>query len=214
MVRALRIFCLIGAPVMAVGCTGQIGAGVGASSGPSKPAKGSGGSGSDPGTQMPPGSDMPVPPPSIDPPSTISGGNTCMADKPGPRMLRRLTAEQLDNTVRDLFKSESAPRNDVFNDPQVLGFTGDANALLVRDLGSQQLMSYAEQVARWAVSTQLPTLSPCNQMTADCRTQFIQKFGARAFRQPVTAAQAARYEKLFATGATFEAGLELTLTAI
>src|SRR5205085_12447210 len=121
----------------------------------------------------------------VDPPGAVSGGGKGEAHKSGPRMLRRLAAEQPDNTVRDLFKSESAPHNDVFNDPQVLGFTGDANALLVRDLGSQQLMSYAEQVARWAVSTQLATLAPCNQMTSDCRMQFIQKFGARAFRQPV-----------------------------
>jgi hypothetical protein len=194
-----RLF-LIG--VLASACTGQIGDGAGKA--PDKTGT--------PGTPKP--GDPTPEPPNLDPPSTISGGGKCVANKPGPRMLRRLTSEQLDNTVRDLFKSESAPHNDVFNDPQVLGFTGDANALLVRDLGSQQLMSYAEQVARWAVSTQLATLAPCNQMTSDCRMQFIQKFGARAFRQPVTAAQAARYEKLFASGATFEAGLELTITAI
>jgi hypothetical protein len=129
-------------------------------------------------------------------------------------MLRRLTAEQLDNTIRDLFKKDGAPKNDVFNDPQVLGFTGDANALLVRDLGSQQLMNYAEQVASWAVSTIGPTLSPCNQMTADCRLQFIKQFGLRAFRQPLTDARAARYETLFATATTFEAGLELTIAAM
>jgi hypothetical protein len=188
--------------VLLAGCTGQIDGGA---LGP----------GQGPRPQSPPGDKTPpTEPPNLDPPSTISGGGKCVANKPGPRMLRRLTAEQLDNTVRDLFKSESAPRNDVFNDPQVLGFTGDANALLVRDLGSQQLMTYAEQVARWAVSTQMATLAPCTQMTADCRGQFIKQFGLRAFRQPVTTAQAARYEKLFASAAAFEAGLELTIAAM
>src|SRR4051794_18069630 len=126
MLRALRMFCLVGAPLLAVGCTGQIGEGSGAP-GSSKPGKGpgpgTGGMDMPPGTEMPPGSM----PPSIDPPSTISGGTTCMANKPGPRMLRRLTADQLDNTVRDLFKNDGVPKSDVFNDPQVLGFTGDAN---------------------------------------------------------------------------------------
>jgi hypothetical protein len=212
MLRTLRMFCLVGAPVVALGCTGQIGEGT--AGGPSKPGKGSGAGGG--GMDMPPGTDPPpgAMPPSIDPPSTISGGSSCTANKPGPRMLRRLTAEQLDNTVRDLFKNDGVPKNDVFNDPQVLGFTGDANALLVRDLGSQQLMNYAEQVAHWAVTTLGPGLSTCNQMTPECRTQFIKDFGLRAFRQPLTDARVARYEQLFATGATFQDGLETTIAAM
>ncbi|HXU82998.1 MAG TPA: DUF1592 domain-containing protein [Polyangia bacterium] len=215
MFRALRNLCLVGASFLVVACTGQIGAGTDNGVGPSKPGKGgSGNTGSGGSGMMPPGPDNPMPPPSIDPPMTISGGSKCVANKPGPRMLRRLTAEQLDNTARDLFKNPGVPKNDVFNDPQVLGFTGDANALLVQDLGSQQLMSWAETVARWAVSTIGPTLSPCNQMTADCRSQFIKSFGQRAFRQPVSPVQVTRYEKLFASGATFEAGLELTITAM
>jgi hypothetical protein len=216
MFPGLRNLSLFGVALLAAACTGAITDGGGAGPGPSKPGKGGG---TNPGTggstTTPPGPDMPgTMPPSIDPPSTISGGSQCVSGKPGPRMLRRLSAEQLDNTVRDLFKNASAPKNDVFNDPQVLGFTGDANALLVRDLGSQQLMSYAEQVARWAVSTIGPSLSPCNQMTLECRTQFIKSFGQRAFRQPLTATQVSRYEKLFASGATFDAGLELTITAM
>ena len=51
-------------------------------------------------------------------------------------------------------------------------------------------------------------------MTPDCRTQFIKQFGLRAFRQPLDDAKVARYEKLFASGATFEQGLELTITAM
>jgi hypothetical protein len=84
----------------------------------------------------------------------------------------------------------------------------------VRDLSSQQLMNYAEQVAHWAVATVGPSLAPCSDMTAACRTQFIKQFGQRAFRQPLSDALAGRYEKLFAAGATFQEGLELTITAM
>src|SRR5687767_14948246 len=152
MLRTLSKLCLVGAPVLMMACTGEIGVGDGTGR-PTTPGGKNGGGmepggGTEPGTK-PPG-DMRS---NLDPPMTISGGGKCMANKPGPRMLRRLTTEQLDNSVRDLFKNPAAPKSDVFNDPQILGFTGDANALLVRDLGSQQLMSYAEQVARWAVST-------------------------------------------------------------
>ena len=215
MFPGLRNLSLFGVALLVAACTGAITDGGASGPGPSKPGKGGSTPGTGGSTMTPPGTDMPgTMPPSIDPPSTISGGSKCVSGKPGPRMLRRLSAEQLDNTVRDLFKNASAPKNDVFNDPQVLGFTGDANALLVRDLGSQQLMSYAEQVARWAVSTIGPSLSPCNQMTLECRTQFIKSFGQRAFRQPLTPTQVTRYEKLFAGAATFDAGLELTITAM
>jgi hypothetical protein len=209
-----RIFCLMGTPALwlALACTGQIGAGA---SVPGQPGKSGTPSPGDPRPGNNPGSTTTDQPPmSLDPPATISAGTKCVAGKPGPRLLRRLTAEQLDNSVRDLFKNENAPKSDVFNDPQVLGFTGDANALLVRDLGSQQLMSYAEGVAHWAVTTVGAGLAPCNQMTADCRTQFIKQFGLRAFRQPLTDAMVARYEALFAGNPTFEAGLEQTITAM
>ena len=96
----------------------------------------------------------------------------------------------------------------------MLGFTGDANALLVRDLGSQQLMSYAEQVARWAVSHHRPDAGAVQPDDGGLPPQFIKQFGLRAFRQPLTDDPAARYEKLFAGAATFEAGLELTISAM
>ena len=219
----LRKFCLVCAPMLAAACNGEIGSGVtGGSVGP--------GGNSDPGMSNPGNPSNPMgpntpsnpmgpagtndPPSSLDPPMTISGGGKCVAGKPGPRLLRRLTAEQLDNSVRDLFKSPGAPHSDVFNDPQILGFTGDAAALLVRDLGSQQLMSFAEQVSHWAVTTQAATIAPCNQMTPECRTQFIKQFGGRAFRQPLNDAKVARYEALFAGAPSFAAGLEMTITAM
>ena len=212
MLRALRMICFVGAPLVAASCTGSIPDKDGTNGTPGTPGSPAnpGGNGSGNGSTPPkPGED----PQSVEPPSTISGARMCTTGKPGPRLLRRLSAEQLDNTIRDLFRNANAPKSDVFNDPQVLGFTGDAAALLVRDLSSQQLMSYAEQVARWAVAT-VTDLSPCKDMTAACRTQFIQQFGQRAFRQPLDDAQVSRYEKLFASGASFEQGLEHVLTAM
>jgi hypothetical protein len=224
MVRGLTKLCLISVPLLAMACTGQIGERSGP--GPGGPDPGVGGPGPvnpgnggpgpvNPGNGNGPGpGNMMEPPGAGDPPSTIGGTQKCVAGKPGPRLLRRLSSEQLDNSVRDLFRSASAPKSDVFNDPQILGFTGDAGALLVRDLGSQQLMSYAEQVARWAVTNVAADLTPCKEMTPACRTQFIKQFGLRAFRQPPADAVVARYERLFASGATFEQGLELTITAM
>ena len=207
MSRSLWKFCLVGLPVAALACTGDIGAGRNGGPGGASNPPGS----SDPANPKPPGVDQP--PGEGEPPSTISTASKCVTGKPGPRLLRRLTEEQLDNSVRDLFRNANAPRSNIFNDPQVLGFTGDAASLLVRDLGSQQLMTYAEQVARWAM-TNVPDISPCKEMTPACRSQFIKTFGLRAFRQPPSDAMVARYEKLFASGATFEQGLEMTITGM
>ncbi len=207
MVRGLRTLWLVGGvPLLAVACTGAIGSGGGAgpspAGAPTAPPR--------PGTPPPAGAEAPPP---VEPPSTISGTRACVGGKPGPRLLRRLSAEQLDNSIRDLFRDPGAPKSNIFNDPQVLGFTGDAGALLVRDLGSQQLMTYAEQVARWAV-TSVPEVAPCQEMTPACRSQFVERFGLRAFRQPLDPAKVARYERLFASAASFEQGLELTITAM
>jgi hypothetical protein len=208
MSRAPGIFGLLGTCVLAVACTGSISDGA--------PTPGGGPRGAVPTPARPgdPATPNPGAPDPLDPPATITGTSKCVSGKPGPRMLRRLSAEQLDNSVRDLFRSTEVPRSDVFNDPQVLGFTGDASALLVRDLGSQQLMSYAEQVARWAVKTVAAQIAPCNQMTPACRTQFVKDFGLRAFRQPLEDTKVARYERLFAGAPSFEQGLEVTITAM
>jgi hypothetical protein len=40
----------------------------------------------------------------------------------------------------------------VFSDPSVLGFSIDANALLVQGLNASQLEDNAEAIAAWAVS--------------------------------------------------------------
>src|SRR5687768_15250373 len=119
MFRSLRKFCLIGAPMWVVACTGSIGErgrGAGEPGGPSGPATPGVGKPNVPGSpgEEPPGG-------SLEPASTISGSSKCVSGKPGPRLLRRLTAEQLDNSVRDLFRNPGAPQSNIFNDPQVLG---------------------------------------------------------------------------------------------
>jgi hypothetical protein len=205
MVRALVRFSFVGIPALLLACTGRIDDGQGSAPPGGPPGPNGRSPGAPPGAETPPGQ----------PPQTIAGSPGCSAaDRPGPRLLRRLTAEQLDNSIRDLFGSADAPRSDIFNDPQVLGFTGDAASLLVRDLGTQQLMTHAERVARWATTTLAAKIAPCNQMTAECRKQFIQQFGLRAFREPLDDDMVTRYEALFAGGGTFERGLELTITAM
>jgi hypothetical protein len=149
------------------------------------------------------------------PPSSLSTPSPCTSQSPGPRALRRLTAPQFANTLSDLFfQDPTLPQLTIFSDPLVLGFSVDADALLVQGLNAQQLADYAETIAQWAVMNHLSQLSPCMTTDATCRQQFIQTFGRRAFRAPLTAAQVTAYDALFTAEATFNDGAEAVITAM
>jgi len=149
------------------------------------------------------------------PPSSLSAPSACTSQSPGPRALRRLTASQFTSTLRDLFFQDATlPTVTVFSDPLVLGFSVDANALLVQGLNAQQLADYAETVAHWAVTHHLSQLSSCATTDATCRQTFIRGFGRRAFRAPLTDAQVTAYDALFAAETSFSDGVEAVVTAM
>jgi len=181
------------------GSTGQTGSG-GAST------SGSGGS----STSGSGGSAIPAPPPALPKESACSGGS------PGPRLLRRLSAAEMAATIPTLFGDTTVPMTGVFQDPTVLGFHIDANSLLVQDLNADQLMSNAEAIAHWAVTTPavLSRVSPCMTMDDSCQTQFITNFGKRAFRAPVSADRVTAYKKIFAAETSFSDGAEAVITAM
>jgi hypothetical protein len=147
-------------------------------------------------------------------PTSLPPAKACATQSPGARTVRRLTAAQYDQTLRDLFRDPAVPTTSVFSDPIVLGFTSDADALVVQALGGQQLMDHAERVARWAVMTHLPDLSACTTTDATCRQRFIRDFGKRAFRAPLPDARVQAYDAIFAAEATFSDGVEAVVTAM
>jgi Protein of unknown function (DUF1592)/Protein of unknown function (DUF1588)/Protein of unknown function (DUF1595)/Protein of unknown function (DUF1587)/Protein of unknown function (DUF1585) len=204
---------------VATGCTGKILGGAGAATTPTgAPAAGSGAAGNVAGTA---GSGAGaagaggVAPTLVPPPTALSAPSACTSQSPGPRMLRRLTAPQFQSTLQDLFfRDATLPTLTVFSDPLVLGFSSDADALLVQGLNAQQLADYAETVAHWAVTNHLAQLSSCTTTDATCREAFIRAFGRRAFRAPVTPTQLTAYEALFTAEASFNDGAEAVVTAM
>jgi hypothetical protein len=202
-------------------CTGRIvgggagngaavGAGGGAAGPPTSGVAGAAGAGAG-GVQGGAGMSASLPPP----PSSLSEPSVCTSQSPGPRALRRLTAPQFASTLRDLFFNDpTLPTVTVFSDPLVLGFSVDANSLLVQGLNAQQLADEAETVAHWAVTNHLSQLSSCTTTDAACRQMFIRSFGRRAFRAPVADTQLAAYDALFTAEASFNDGVEAVLTAM
>lgn len=198
-----------------LGCLGNLGNPDGTPSETSSSGNGSGNGSSSSGGDAG-GSPMGDPP---DMPTEIPDVSHCeVADKstPGPRVVRRLTVDQFEATVRDLFKDQSVALPSIFNDPQVLGFTADANALVIRDLTAQQIMDWAETTADWAVTNKLSgiTSATCRTLDASCRTEFIRDFGRRAFRDKLTDERVASYDALFAAEKSFEDGAKVVVGAM
>lgn len=142
-----------------------------------------------------------------------SGTPLAQCDTPGPRLIRRLTAEQYENTLTALL-GDGFPREVVFSDPAINGFHVDADGPIVSDLTSELLMNYAEQASAWVIQNQSWKVASCNTHEASCHRQVITEFGRRAFRQDLSEEQIASYLQLFAAEQTFEAGLHVVISTM
>ncbi len=156
--------------------------------------------------------------------TTLATPDPCTSNAPGPRKLWRLTAAEFTASIRSIFgdTSTTAPIATVFSDPSVLGFSIDANALLVQGLNASQLEDNAEAVAAWAASSsKLAGFASCAASTSGapdsgCATQFIQAFGKAAFRTTITAndPRIASYTKLFMLGSSNSDGAQVVISAM
>jgi hypothetical protein len=135
---------------------------------------------------------------------------TC-EDQDAPRLLRRLTHAEYTRTIQDLLGVPVDPAT-LASDPVVDGFRNDAAALVVSDLLADQYRSAAEAVSAVA---ELPL--PCTTQDAACAAAFIEAFGYRAFRRPLTQQDIDRYLALWEESATedgFEEALRWVVAAM
>ena len=154
----------------------------------------------------------------------LAAPKACTSNAPGPRKLWRLTAAEFAASIRSIFNdtSNAAPVATVFSDPSVLGFSVDANALLVQGLNASQLQDNAEAIAAWAASSnKLASFAGCASSTSgapasSCATSFIQAFGRLAFRTTLAASdpRIATYSKLFMAGTSNADGAQAVISAM
>src|SRR6185312_5648154 len=157
-------------------------------------------------------------------PSALASPSPCTSSAPGPRKLWRLTASEFTNSIHSIFgdTSNAAPITTVFADPSVLGFSVDANSLLVQGLNASQLEDNAEAVAAWAASSnKLATFASCASSTSgapqsSCATSFIQAFGKAAFRTTLASndSRITSYSKIFMAGSTNSDGAQAVISAM
>ncbi len=157
-------------------------------------------------------------------PSALAAPSPCTSSSPGPRKLWRLTSSEFTASIRSIFgdTSNAAPITTVFSDPSVLGFSVDANSLLVQGLNASQLEDNAEAVAAWAASSnKLASFAGCASSTSgapqsSCATSFIQAFGKAAFRTTLASndARINSYSKLFMAGSSNADGAQAVISAM
>lgn len=153
---------------------------------------------------------------------TGSGGAAaaCKGDPPiAPWHIARLTNEQYMNTLRALFPDIPAPTMTLPAEPKrVRAFANLAEAQNATPIFVEEWQKaaagYAQAFASRAPAVlQCPT--PLNE--AACGSSFVNRFGREAFRQPLSAAQKQRYEKLFSDARTafgFNEAISVVIEAI
>ena len=165
------------------------------------PGTSTGGDSSDSGS-----SDTGEPPPACDP-------------NVGFTPLRRLTRSQYKHAIRDLL-GIAAPQVEGFPPDEKVG-PFDANALApAAELTIDKYKAAAEELAATAVADKLDVVLPCDPVAdgeGQCAKDFIQAFGRKAFRRPLTENEADRAWELFGYGQSvgdFETGVRLIIQAI
>ncbi|MDI1446947.1 DUF1592 domain-containing protein [Polyangium sp. 6x1] len=154
-----------------------------------------------------------------DPPGEDTGeapALQCIGTIPGKSPIRRMTRFEYNNTVRDLLGDDTRPASGFVPEEEAMGFDNQATALGVTQILAEQYMVAAEQIAARAVKD-LGALLPCDPATSGeqaCATTFIQTFGRRAYRRPLTDDEVSRLQDVFTWGLGdegFPKGIELVL---
>jgi hypothetical protein len=157
-------------------------------------------------------------------PDVLAAPDPCTSNAPGPRKIWRLSAPEFAASIYSIFgdTANAAPVATVFSDTAVLGFTIDANGLLVQGLNASQLEDNAEAVAAWAASAgKLSQFASCAATStgapaSSCATSFIQAFGRAAFRTTLATGDArlTTYSKLFMAGSSNSDGAQAVISAM
>jgi len=139
------------------------------------------------------------------PEATIEAARKQLADAAttpsAQQLLRRLTHSQYNNTIRDLLGDHSRPADRFPPEDFVNGFKNQLQTQGMPPLLAEAYSGAAEKLALNAFRAgDVNKLVPCTPSSArdtSCRDHFVQTFGLRAFRRPLTDVEFQRYTALF-----------------
>ena len=135
------------------------------------------------------------------------GPGDAAGSNPNTRLVR-LSHAQYANTLRELLGIDDTPETG-FAPDALNGFKFDtSNDLRVDPRLGPQYRSAAEQLAARVVSDQemFERIVPCEPDAEGCASDFIEAFGARAFRRPLASAESSRFQALFELAACVAEG--------
>ena len=157
----------------------------------------------------------------VTPPDVLEDGLVCKANQSPAAPFSLLTRTQYDATIADLLGDNSQPSSSFPAENQVSGFNNNTEVHVANPLLVEQFMGAAEGIAGRAVKSQLDSLAPCAGTStaerASCGANFVNGFGKRAFRRPLTSDEAQAFITLFnGLNATrgYSVAVELTTQAI
>ncbi len=133
-------------------------------------------------------------------------------------VLRRLTHQQYNNTVRNLLGEPTDPANQFPPEDYVNGFKNQYQSQSLSPIQAEAYSLAAERVAANAFRRgDSRHLIPCafgGASDAACRLKFIETFGRRAFRRPLEPGEVARYDALLKAEDDFLKGAQTVIEAI
>lgn len=140
---------------------------------------------------------------------------------PGQAPVRRLTNDEYANTVRDLFGGGTLPELPE-QPPDALRegtFANDASALGPSDVRVSRWETSAMRLGELAANDAdtRALVVPCDTEDAACGREFIEFFGTRAMRRPLSAEEIDRYAAFFERQRAeidFDAAVQLTVAAM
>lgn len=141
----------------------------------------------------------------------------CTNESPSPRLLRQLTRSEYGRTVADLLSLTNPNITAIPPDVQMRGFTNNVAVSFVDDQHLDAYSSVGAALATQAIQTAYAKLVPCATEDNACAAQFIDSFGGRAFRRPLTDAEKTRYLAFFdptVSGGAFKTGVQLAIQAM
>jgi hypothetical protein len=162
---------------------------------------GSEGSGSGPGGPGDPGT---TPPGEVPPGSGFDTKSECQklgtGIHPGTAPLRRLTRDEFDATIAELANDTTRPGQDFPPEARALGFNNIADGQTVTTLLAEAYKTASEGIAERATANLSSLLGGCSETEATCVDGFIQRFGSRAYRRPIAAAEVQRLRAVYDWG--------------
>lgn len=147
---------------------------------------------------------------------TTGGGTAaCPVEELSPRLLRLLTRREYDRSLRSLLGIPGDFSQFLPVEPRIQGYDNNARALVVTDRHLDEYLAAAEAAAERAIGENKAGIVGCAP-GASCTEQFVNRFGRRAFRRPLTSDESTRFRNLMRdelTGGDYDTGLKLIITA-